>query len=142
MLAPSTRGRIELQARLNPAEAFTGMEQFSHVWIVFVFHQNTNAAKYFSFFPYRCEPTINGFEILQGSCLAPKGSNPKFDHRDWAAHAWASFPRAPLTDPIPLVITLGIFAWLRMPTHPTRADDCQDREARARNVAHIWRRSG
>lgn len=45
MLAPATRGWIQLEGRLNPAEALDGIQQFSHVWIVFVFHQNTNASK-------------------------------------------------------------------------------------------------
>jgi tRNA (Thr-GGU) A37 N-methylase len=46
MLAPATRGWIQLEGKLNPAEALDGIQQFSHVWIVFVFHQNTNASKY------------------------------------------------------------------------------------------------
>jgi len=45
VLAPSTRGWIQLESKLNPAAALDGLQQFSHVWIIFVFHCNTNAEK-------------------------------------------------------------------------------------------------
>lgn len=42
LLAPSTRARIEFQRNISP-DTLTGLSEFSHVWIVFVFHQNTNS---------------------------------------------------------------------------------------------------
>ncbi|TDH65107.1 uncharacterized protein CCR75_007275 [Bremia lactucae] len=40
-LAPSTRAKIIFHRSISP-DTLDGLEQFSHVWIVFVFHQNTN----------------------------------------------------------------------------------------------------
>ena len=39
--APSTRGHIDFE-RSIPADSLDGLEHFSHVWILFVFHKNTN----------------------------------------------------------------------------------------------------
>jgi len=40
-LAPSSRGYIEFSHDIQPA-ALEGMEQYSHVWVVFQFHANTD----------------------------------------------------------------------------------------------------
>ncbi|EEY66077.1 uncharacterized protein PITG_03619 [Phytophthora infestans T30-4] len=40
-LAPSTRAKITFQRSISP-DTLVGLEDFSHVWIIFVFHQNTN----------------------------------------------------------------------------------------------------
>ncbi|KAG6609308.1 uncharacterized protein IUM83_00755 [Phytophthora cinnamomi] len=40
-LAPSTKAKITFQRSISP-DTLIGLEDFSHVWIVFVFHQNTN----------------------------------------------------------------------------------------------------
>jgi tRNA-Thr(GGU) m(6)t(6)A37 methyltransferase TsaA len=42
-LAPETRAKLVLE-RWTPSEALCGMEQFSHVWVVFVFDTNNNEA--------------------------------------------------------------------------------------------------
>ena len=44
LLAPHARGRVELnQLPIDIAtDSVTGLEEFSHVWIVFMFHLNTN----------------------------------------------------------------------------------------------------
>ena len=39
--APATRGRIEFDTKLQP-DCTLGLEEFSHVWIVFLFHMNNN----------------------------------------------------------------------------------------------------
>lgn len=39
--APATRAKIEFKRNISP-DALDGLERFSHVWVVFVFHQNTN----------------------------------------------------------------------------------------------------
>lgn len=45
LLAPSARSRLELDARLVQPQALQGIEQFSHVWLLYSFHENTNALK-------------------------------------------------------------------------------------------------
>jgi tRNA-Thr(GGU) m(6)t(6)A37 methyltransferase TsaA len=43
LLVPSSRGRLTLrrsEAMTNPREALVGLEGFSHVWLVFLFHNN------------------------------------------------------------------------------------------------------
>ncbi len=38
-LAPAARGRIELQPPFNDPLALAGLEQVSHIWLLFVFHE-------------------------------------------------------------------------------------------------------
>ena len=40
-LAPQTRATLQFTKNVSP-EAFDSLEQFSHIWIIFVFHLNTN----------------------------------------------------------------------------------------------------
>eukprot|EP00667_Euglena_gracilis_P026471 EG_transcript_31918 len=42
---PLGRARLPLRPELNAAAALAGLEQFSHCWLLFVFHANTNAHK-------------------------------------------------------------------------------------------------
>ena len=39
-LAPSATARLILQAPFNQPEALRGLEEFSHIWLTFVFHRN------------------------------------------------------------------------------------------------------
>lgn len=41
-LVPSSWGRVRLRPELNLREALDGLLGFSHVWLIFVFHQNSN----------------------------------------------------------------------------------------------------
>lgn len=41
-LVPSSWGILRLRPELNLADALDGLQGFSHVWLVWVFHQNTN----------------------------------------------------------------------------------------------------
>lgn len=41
LLAPATKGSIAFQRNISP-DTLIGLEAFSHIWIVFVFHKNTN----------------------------------------------------------------------------------------------------
>jgi tRNA-Thr(GGU) m(6)t(6)A37 methyltransferase TsaA len=41
-LVPSSWAILRLRPELNLAGALTGLEGFSHIWLIFVFHQNTN----------------------------------------------------------------------------------------------------
>jgi len=40
-LTPLARGRVELDGRV-PGSALEGLEEFSHCWLVFLFHENTD----------------------------------------------------------------------------------------------------
>ncbi|WP_260259675.1 tRNA (N6-threonylcarbamoyladenosine(37)-N6)-methyltransferase TrmO [Vibrio intestinalis] len=42
-LVPSASAKIKLQGEVNCAEAIRGIEQFSHVWLLFLFDQNLDA---------------------------------------------------------------------------------------------------
>ena len=42
-LVPSARAEIVLQGDANSAEAVRGLEQFSHLWLLFLFDQNLEA---------------------------------------------------------------------------------------------------
>lgn len=44
LLVPHSRAHIRLCKRISP-EAFDGLEEFSHVWILFRFHLNTDSHK-------------------------------------------------------------------------------------------------
>ena len=41
-LVPSSWGVLRLRPELNLSDALEGLEGFSHLWLVWVFHQNTN----------------------------------------------------------------------------------------------------
>jgi len=41
-LVPSSWGRLQLLPELNLNDALEGLDGFSHVWLIFVFHQNMN----------------------------------------------------------------------------------------------------
>lgn len=46
LLVPDARARLQLDARvIQPAAALDGLSNFSHVWLVYEFHENTNASK-------------------------------------------------------------------------------------------------
>ncbi|KAL1514939.1 hypothetical protein AB1Y20_004015 [Prymnesium parvum] len=45
MLAPAARAWLQLDVRVVQPAALEGLEQFSHVWLLYDFHENTNAAK-------------------------------------------------------------------------------------------------
>lgn len=46
LLVPAARARLRVDARvIQPRAALDGLEAFSHVWLLYEFHENTNAAK-------------------------------------------------------------------------------------------------
>ena len=45
LLAPAARAVLRLNSTRVQSEALEGLERFSHVWLVYEFHENTNAAK-------------------------------------------------------------------------------------------------
>lgn len=45
VLVPSARAVLQFVSQVQPQYTLDGLAEFSHVWIIFVFHQNTNAAR-------------------------------------------------------------------------------------------------
>ena len=45
MLAPAARSQLKLDPNVIQPSALEGLEQFTHVWLIFEFHENTNASK-------------------------------------------------------------------------------------------------
>ena len=45
VLVPAARGRIKFDRRLVQKEAFAELAEFSHIFVIFVFHENTNIDK-------------------------------------------------------------------------------------------------
>jgi len=45
VLVPAARGKIRFDKKIIQNEHFKELSQFSHVWVVFVFHNNTNTEK-------------------------------------------------------------------------------------------------
>ena len=45
LLAPAARSRLRLNRQVVQPEALEGLEGFSHVWLIFEFHENTNSSK-------------------------------------------------------------------------------------------------
>lgn len=43
-LVPSVRSRVVLDKRIAPRESTEGLAAYSHVWLIWEFHENTNAA--------------------------------------------------------------------------------------------------
>ena len=41
-LAPSAVAKLELAPSVQARDSLLGLEAFSHLWLIFVFHQNTN----------------------------------------------------------------------------------------------------
>lgn len=59
-LVPSSWGILRLRPELNLADALEGLEGFSHVWLIFVFHQNTNKGIKTKIHPPRMEGAKTG----------------------------------------------------------------------------------
>ena len=46
ILADKTRGFVKLDPSIIATSSLTGLNGFSHIWIIFIFHQNTNMHKF------------------------------------------------------------------------------------------------
>lgn len=46
ILVPAARGFVRFNTQIIQAEHFAELSEFSHVWIIFVFHENTNEGKH------------------------------------------------------------------------------------------------
>ena len=79
ILCPATRGRIQFVNAVAPA-SLEGLEAFSHIWVVWLFHENTNLHKAGSrrttFSPAKVAPPQNGgTKVGVFSCRTPHRPN-------------------------------------------------------------------
>lgn len=59
-LVPSSWGMLRLRPELNLNAALEGLEGFSHIWLIFLFHQNTNKGVNAKVHPPRLEGKSTG----------------------------------------------------------------------------------
>lgn len=71
-LVPDSWGVLRLRPELNLSEAFEGLEGFSHVWLLWVFHQNTNKGIKAKIHP----PRMGGEKIGLFATRTPHRPNP------------------------------------------------------------------
>jgi tRNA (adenine37-N6)-methyltransferase len=71
-LAPSSWGQLTLRPELNLSTALEGLEGFSHLWLVFVFHQNMNKGVNAKIAP----PRMGGEKIGLFATRTPHRPNP------------------------------------------------------------------
>lgn len=71
-LVPSSWGVLRLKPELNLADALQGLEGFSHIWLIFVFHQNTNKGIKTKVHP----PRMGGEKIGLFATRTPHRPNP------------------------------------------------------------------
>jgi tRNA-Thr(GGU) m(6)t(6)A37 methyltransferase TsaA len=71
-LAPSSWARLRLAKEWQPELALQGLEGFSHVWIIFLFHQNTNLRYHAKVHP----PRMGGKQIGVFATRSPHRPNP------------------------------------------------------------------
>ena len=72
-LAPSARSRLRLRWGTSPEHTLDGLERFSHVWLIFLFHRNRGdevvKAKV-------CPPRLDGERTGVFACRTPHRPNP------------------------------------------------------------------
>ena len=71
-LVKSSFGRIKIRKNLQPEECLEGLEKFSHLWVIFLFHQNTNHI----FRPKIHPPRLAGRSIGTFATRSPHRPNP------------------------------------------------------------------
>jgi tRNA-Thr(GGU) m(6)t(6)A37 methyltransferase TsaA len=83
ILVPSARAKIVINRFAQPESTLDGLENFSHIWVIAVFHQNTNLAKVESEDLSRSAvktkikpPRLNGAKVGIFSTRTPHRFNP------------------------------------------------------------------
>lgn len=71
-LVPSAESRLRLHAEWQPEEALEGLEGFSHVWLLWVFHQNKNLRYHAKVHP----PRLGGASMGLFATRTPHRPNP------------------------------------------------------------------
>jgi tRNA-Thr(GGU) m(6)t(6)A37 methyltransferase TsaA len=71
-LAPSAHAKLKIRKEFQPEIALEGLSQFSHVWLIFVFHENSNARYHAKVHP----PRLQGGSIGLFATRSPHRPNP------------------------------------------------------------------
>ncbi|MGE3973921.1 MAG: tRNA (N6-threonylcarbamoyladenosine(37)-N6)-methyltransferase TrmO [Bdellovibrionales bacterium] len=71
-LVPESTASLKIRSDLQPQEALVGLEQFSHVWVIFEFHKNANK----KFYPKVSPPRLNGETMGLFATRSPHRPNP------------------------------------------------------------------
>lgn len=71
-LVPLAEARLKIRKDLHPQLALQGLEQFSHVWLLFQFHENTNKR----YLPKIHPPRLEGQSIGVFATRSPHRPNP------------------------------------------------------------------
>lgn len=71
-LVKEADAKLSLRADLHPEEALKGLEQFSHLWLIFVFHQNKSARYHAKVHP----PRLKGQNMGLFATRTPHRPNP------------------------------------------------------------------
>jgi tRNA (adenine37-N6)-methyltransferase len=71
-LAPSSLARLQIAPEYQPEQSLQGLKQFSHVWLIWMFHQNTNARFHAKVHP----PRLGGETIGVFATRSPHRPNP------------------------------------------------------------------
>lgn len=70
-LVPNARGIIHFERWVQPEESLCGLESFSHIWVSFLFHKNTN--KHFN--AKVCPPRLSGEKLGVFATRSPHRPN-------------------------------------------------------------------
>jgi hypothetical protein len=60
ILAPHSRATLQIEARCHPAQALQGLAEFSHCWLLFDFHANTNRHVHSTIHPPMLDGAVSG----------------------------------------------------------------------------------
>jgi tRNA-Thr(GGU) m(6)t(6)A37 methyltransferase TsaA len=71
-LAPSSTAKLRIKKEWQPELALQGLEGFSHIWIIFQFHQNTNLRYHAKVHP----PRMGGQQMGVFATRSPHRPNP------------------------------------------------------------------
>lgn len=71
-LAPEAYARVLLNSEIQPELSLKGLEQFSHIWLIWGFHQNSNLSFHAKVHP----PRLNGGSIGLFATRTPHRPNP------------------------------------------------------------------
>jgi tRNA-Thr(GGU) m(6)t(6)A37 methyltransferase TsaA len=71
-LSPEAWSQLKIRADLQPEQALQGLENFSHVWLIFLFHQNKTARYHAKVHP----PRLGGDSMGVFATRSPHRPNP------------------------------------------------------------------
>ena len=71
-LSPEAWSKLKIRADLQPTQALEGLEKFSHVWLIFEFHQNKTARYHAKVHP----PRLGGESMGVFATRSPHRPNP------------------------------------------------------------------